>query len=160
MPSSLSNLLPTALITKLAVLTSDSVIDGSSAGKPTTNANYGVKNSVAKIAFEPVSKEGFLQPSKDVMTEGNYTGLIIDCGDAELNPVLAPTIHNEKNQSIYSYKNLDYDKVIANGMIGYKIKSAESESSILLLKADGTKNKFMQFKSCQHERGQHLPHNI
>ena len=94
---------------------------------------YGVTNSVAKFAFKPVARENFLPPSESVTTEGNYTGLIIDCGDAELNPVLSPTVRNEKNQSVYSYRNLEYEKVIAAGMIGYERKA--SDSSILLSKS-------------------------
>lgn len=98
---------------------------------------YGVTNSVAKIAFKLVKKENFLKPAEDVTAEGNYTGLIIDCGDAELNPVLSPVIRNEDNQSIYSYNNLDYEKVISKGMIGYESKS---ENPILLSKAEAAKD--------------------
>ena len=103
---------------------------------------YGVENSVAKIAFKPVAKENFLPPSEDVKTEGNYTGLIIDCGDKELNPILSPVIRNENNQSIYSYSNLDYDKVISKGMVDYKRKIADD--MVLLLKAEDVKKFFMQ----------------
>lgn len=110
---------------------------------------YGITNSVAKVAFKPVAKENFLSPSEDVKTEGNYTGLIIDCGDEELNPVLSPVIRNENNQSIYSYSNLDYDKVISKGMIDYKRKTnvnadPQSQDMILLLSAEELKKKFIQ----------------
>ena len=80
---------------------------------------YGGGDSVAGLTFKPVEKEEFLKPTVKTKAEGNYTGLIIDCGDLELNPVLAPVIRNADNQSVYSYNNLDYDKVIANGMIDY-----------------------------------------
>ena len=84
---------------------------------------YGVKNSFAKVAFEPVEKENFPAPRSNVAAHGNYTGLIIDCGDLELNPVLSPIVRDTLNQPVYSYKNLDFDKVIANGMIGYVEKN-------------------------------------
>ena len=77
---------------------------------------YGVKNSVAKAVFKPVAKEFFPVPKENIPSRGNYTGLIIDCGDMELNPVLSPVIVNSDNQSIYSYSNLDYDKVTAKGI--------------------------------------------
>ena len=80
---------------------------------------YGIKNSFAQAAFTPVEKENFPEPTRKVVAEGNYTGLIIDCGDLELNPVLSPVIRDDKNQSVYRYENLDYDKVIVGGMIGY-----------------------------------------
>lgn len=81
---------------------------------------YGVTNSVAKNVFKPVEKKDFPPPStENNSVEGNYTGLIIDCGDLELNPVLLPTIKNSDAQTIYAYENLDYEKVVENGMIGY-----------------------------------------
>ena len=80
---------------------------------------YGVTDSVANVTFKPVDKENFPKPSAKIKSSGNYTGLIIDCGDADITPVLSPVIRNAKNQSIYSYSNLDYEKVLANGMVGY-----------------------------------------
>lgn len=50
---------------------------------------------------------------------GNYTGLIVDCTGFGLKPVMSPVIKNENGTPIYGYKNLDCDKVIANGMAGY-----------------------------------------
>ena len=102
---------------------------------------YGVDNSVAAAAFERVEKENFPPPTENKIAQGNYTGLIIDCGDLELNPVLAPAIRNADNQSIYGYSNLDYDKVISKGMIGYVKKN-----SVMLLNSTGAK-KFAQVGS-------------
>ena len=96
---------------------------------------YGGGDSVASLIFKPVEKKDFPKPTKSKnKAKGNYTGLIIDCGDLELNPVLAPSIHNTDNQSIYSYDNLDYEKVIANGMISYvKEDKQQSDDKPLLL---------------------------
>ena len=85
---------------------------------------YGVKDSIANVALSPVDKENFPLPTNNNAAQGNYTGLIIDCGDADLNPVLLPTIRNENNQAVYAYNNLDYDKIISNGMIGYVKKDS------------------------------------
>ena len=84
---------------------------------------YGVTGSFAEAAFSPVDREEFLSPTSNVLVEGGYTGLIIDCGDLELNPILSPVIRNEQNRSIYGFSNLDYDKVLAKGMIGYAEKN-------------------------------------
>ena len=97
---------------------------------------YGVKDSVAKTVFKPVDKEDFPPPSENKIVAGNYTGLIIDCGDTELNPVLSPVVRDATNKSIYSYNNLDYDKVISKGMVGYE---KNSDEKILLLNSTGTK---------------------
>ena len=103
---------------------------------------YGVKNSLAKVAFEPVEKENFPAPRSNVAARGNYTGLIVDCGDLELNPVLSPVVRDTLNQSVYSYKNLDFDKVIAKGMIGYVEKNPgdlpRNEAEPLLLLSSKT----------------------
>ena len=93
---------------------------------------YGVSNSIANAVFQPVVKEDFPKPSKEFVenntekVQGNYTGLIIDCSDLEddmndprLNAVLSPIIQDSDNRSIYSYDNLDRDKVISQGMVGY-----------------------------------------
>lgn len=50
---------------------------------------------------------------------GNYTGLIVDCRGLGLQSVMSPTIRNSKNEPIYGYKNLDYNKVVEKGMAGY-----------------------------------------
>lgn len=84
---------------------------------------YGVTNSVANVIFKPISKENFPSPTKDEIAEGNYTGLIIDCSDLDLNPVLLPVIRNEGNQTVYSRNNLDHNKVISNGMVSYAINT-------------------------------------
>ena len=116
---------------------------------------YGVVNSVSKAAFKPVSKETFLTPSvtdSENTLEGNYTGLIIDCSDLdnssedqELTAVLSPTIRSTDNQSIYSYNNLDYDKVISKGMISYAESMngnvSRAGSNPLIIKAAELDNK-------------------
>lgn len=111
---------------------------------------YGLSNSFAMSAFLPVDKLNFPAPTGNVVAKGNYTGLIIDCGDLELNPVLSPVIRDENNQSIYAYDNLDYDKVIAKGMIGYSEKKSlklRNEDEIILLKLNGSENEFKQIGS-------------
>ena len=55
----------------------------------------------------------------DAETIGGYTGLIVDCSDLELQPVMSPTIQNETGETIYGDKNLDYDKIIEFGMVAY-----------------------------------------
>ena len=82
---------------------------------------YGGANSIADVAFKPADKKDFPRPTNQFQSEGNYTGLIIDCGDLDLKPVLSPVIRNADNQAIYSYDNLERDKLIASGMVGYAI---------------------------------------
>ena len=89
---------------------------------------FGVTDSLATAVFKPVAKEEFPLPSVNNIAQGNYTGLIIDCGNLNLNPVLSPVIRNADNLSIYSYSNLDYEKVISNGVVGYVKKDSGATS--------------------------------
>lgn len=118
---------------------------------------YGVLDSFSKAAFKPVDKKDFPAPTENQIAEGNYTGLIIDCGDMEINPVLSPEIFSADKESIYGYGNLDYKKVISHGMIGYAVNIFDSdenvdddndvdEDEIILLKTDAPA-KFVQIGS-------------
>ena len=57
---------------------------------------------------------------------GGYTGVIIDCTGLGLRPVMSPVIKTENGRPIYGYKNLDSDKVVANGMAGYVRSEADA----------------------------------
>ena len=82
---------------------------------------------VASVDPSPVLTTGSAESSKGSSAApapsgraiGGFTGLIVDCRGMDLNPVMSPVIYNENGQPIYGYKNLDYDKVVANGMAGY-----------------------------------------
>ena len=89
---------------------------------------YGVTDSISKVVFKPVDKENFPRPNSYKIAMGNYTGLIIDCGDSDLKPVLSPVIRNEDNQSVYGYSNLDYEKVLSRGMVGYVKKKFAADN--------------------------------
>lgn len=85
---------------------------------------FGGAGSIAEVAYLPFKDEpkvAFPQPSSNVAqsTGGTYTGLIIDCKGKKLEPVMSPLIKNTNNQPIYGHKNLDYDKIIVNGMASY-----------------------------------------
>ena len=104
---------------------------------------FGANNSVAEAAFLPFkndAREPFPQPSTNTTTTTTitettalsagtvvasavsgpqYTGLVVNCSGLGLNPVMSPVIKNNQGQSIYGYKNLNPDYVIAYGMADY-----------------------------------------
>lgn len=94
---------------------------------------YGVTNSIADLTFKPADKENFPPPPADLQAKGNYTGLIIDCGEVDLKPVLSPVIRNAENLSIYSRNNLDYDKLVRGGMVGYVKKDDDRDEDKIWL---------------------------
>ena len=51
---------------------------------------------------------------------------------------MSPVIKNDLGQPIYGYKNLDYDKVVTNGMAGYTSdlsRAARAGSNPLVVRA-------------------------
>lgn len=74
---------------------------------------------------------------------GNFTGLIVDCRGLGLKPVMSPVIKNINGTPIYGYKNLDYDKVIENGMASYAREmtgAARAGSNPLIVRAVDVEN--------------------
>ena len=116
---------------------------------------YGATNSVAsatmpKVERQPImSSENYAQArtlSKhgniNLATNVNYTGVIIDCRGLNIDKAMSPTIVDETNEPIYGYKNLDYDYVVANGMVGYSktlVDCPRAGSNPLTIKAIGVK---------------------
>ncbi len=125
---------------------------------------FGVSNSIASAVLDrPAAYEPFPQPVESVQPSyplrdntgtsaastpagraiGGYTGLIVDCRGLDLSPVMSPVIKNANGAPIYGYKNLDYDKVVANGMAGYTrdIRNAvRAGSNPLVVQAIGVDN--------------------
>lgn len=77
--------------------------------------------------------------------DGNYTGLVIDCRELNLQPVMSPTIQNDNSETIYGDKNLDYDKIIEKGMAAYvteidEVVTERAGKNPLVVKAESLKN--------------------
>ena len=83
---------------------------------------YGGGNSLAAAAFLPFkdeTKTDFPQPVNAVTVDQSYTGLVVDCRGLNINPVMSPVIKNADGTSIYGHQNLNYDRIIVNGMASY-----------------------------------------
>lgn len=107
---------------------------------------YG-KNSVASIAFKPAPKKNFPAPKNFSAAKGNYTGLVIDCGDFNLKPVLAPVVRSADNQAVYSSENLDYDKLVAGGVVGFAVNKSVAKKISLLSYSAQIENKILLLTS-------------
>ena len=88
---------------------------------PTTPA---VPVAAAPVTPAPTTPPADLVPAGRAV--GGYTGVIIDCTGLGLRPVMSPVIKTENGRPIYGYKNLDSDKVVANGMAGYVRSEADA----------------------------------
>ena len=83
---------------------------------------YGGNGSVSEAAFLPFkdeTKSDFPKPVNATVVDQNYTGLVIDCRGMNINCVMSPVIKNADGTKIYGHTNLDYDKIIVNGMASY-----------------------------------------
>lgn len=86
--------------------------------EPNVHVNVTVNNGSSDVSSPSVSGSS-AAPAPTGQAIGGYTGLIVDCRNLGLNPVMSPVIKNDQGSSIYGYKNLDSKKVIRNGMAGY-----------------------------------------
>ena len=91
---------------------------------------FGGNGGLAETVIErPPIVEPFPMPAPDYRPPviesrpsygGGYTGLVVDCrGIGRLNPVMSPVIKRIDGQKIYGHKNLDYDRIIREGMATY-----------------------------------------
>ena len=102
-------------------------------GKSTTEIPVTDQPTTGSSAAEPRGKADF-----SIQKEGIYTGVIIDCRGLGLKPAMSPVIKNANLESIYGYKNLDYDYVVSHGMAGYArdmSKTSRAGSKPLIVKA-------------------------
>lgn len=112
---------------------------------------FGSHNSLSEAAFIPIKdepKNDFPQPTnptiikEPTIVNNHYTGLVIDCrGLGGINLVMSPVIKNADGTKIYGHQNLDYDKIIVNGMASYandtydQISRARAGNNPLVIKA-------------------------
>lgn len=86
---------------------------------------FGSSGSVASVTYLPFKDEpkvSFPQPvnaNQPTVINMNYTGLVIDCSGMNINCAMSPVIKNGDGQEIYGHKNLDYDKIVVQGMASY-----------------------------------------
>ncbi|MBR1421025.1 MAG: hypothetical protein IJ575_08255 [Selenomonadaceae bacterium] len=100
---------------------------------------YGSSGAVAR-KFYPKNhaKEALPAPLAQVKVNNEYTGLIIDCTEIELEKSMMPTIFDEKNRQIYSYANLDYQAAVKHGVVSYATSTQDAKqagSNPLVIKA-------------------------
>lgn len=96
---------------------------------PTTPSAPVVTPAAPLTPAAPTASAAPVTPAEIVPTGsavGGYTGVIIDCTGLGLRPAMSPVIKAENGQPIYGYKNLDVDKVVANGMASYAHSEAEA----------------------------------
>ena len=122
---------------------SSSVSVNVTVNQPTPSVTTPATTPATKPSTKPASSAAPAPTGKAI---GGYTGLIVDCRGLGLKPVMSPVIKNASGQPIYGYKNLNYDRVVSEGMAGYTSdmgNAARAGSNPLVVKAirvDGNAN--------------------
>lgn len=80
---------------------------------------YGGTNSIANIVVPQNLKVKELPKPKFVLSDSNYTGLIIDCSGQNLSTAMLPKIQSASGQDVYAFQYLDRNTVVARGMVNY-----------------------------------------
>lgn len=117
-------------IVKGAKIVSEGELAGGGYSVTMEIAMFGGEGSLAETVLErptyvepiPAPAPDYRPPviSKQPTYSGGYTGLIVDCrGLGKVNNVMSPVIKNEQRQKIYGHKNLDFDRIIREGMVSY-----------------------------------------
>jgi hypothetical protein len=112
---------------------------------------FGLDNSLAKAVLTPnANKETFATAAEYTnvvnvekpVVSGGYSGVVVDARGFNLPTAMSPVIYDANMNPIYGYKNLDYDYVVANGMVGYTRDITDHNragSTPLVVKAIGVK---------------------
>ena len=113
---------------------------------------FGVSGSISSSVITPPTSQPveFPQPvytddTPKYPSQGGYTGLIIDCRGLGLNPVMSPVIENANGVKLYGHQNLDYDRIVREGMVNY-VRSTDSTgiaragSNPLIIKAEALRS--------------------
>lgn len=92
---------------------------------------FGKEKSVAAVALPEVSKNVVPEPLPKVketvlpkaevkeIKKVKYTGVVVDADNMGLEATFAPVIYDTNGRIVYGLANLDKDKAISEGMVGY-----------------------------------------
>lgn len=92
---------------------------------------FGKEKSVAAVALPEVSKNVVPEPLPKVketvlpkaevkeIKKVKYTGVVVDADNMGLEATFAPAIYDTNGRIVYGLANLDKDKAISEGMVGY-----------------------------------------
>lgn len=122
-----------ALIQGAAIIKEEAMNDGSYRVMMSLPL-YGAGKSVSAAILpalrenkEPLPPPVVVSPTPEVkeeiqqraVTGRNYTGVIIDAGGMGLMASFSPVIYDTNGRAVYGIQNINYDKAISQGMVGY-----------------------------------------
>lgn len=82
--------------------------------------------------FDKVDETELNETEIKAIKNAHYTGIVIDSSELELEPTFSPVIYDTNGRAIYGIKNLQPDKVIAQGMVSY---SSSIKDNVTLARA-------------------------
>ena len=82
-----------------------------------------------KKPFETVDKPAIKPAEVREIQSNEYSGVVVDASGLGLQPTFSPVIFDTNGRAIYGVENLDPDKIIENGMVGYS-NSLDNEITV------------------------------
>ena len=97
---------------------------------------YGSTDSLASVVMPEIinntKHEDFPQVTDELsetdiqhVKNAKYTGVIINANGLGMEPTFSPVIYDTEGRVVYGVQNLDYDAIIAEGMVGYADELAD-----------------------------------
>lgn len=122
-----------ALIQGAAIIKEEAMDDGSyrvTMSLPLYGAGKSVSAAILPALREnkePLPPPAVVSPAPEVKEEiqqravagTNYTGVVVDAGGMGLMASFSPVIYDTNGRAVYGIQNIDYDKAISQGMVGY-----------------------------------------
>lgn len=92
---------------------------------------YGATDSLASVImpeirknknpepFPKVNESNLTEKEKQKVKNAGYTGVVVKADGLDMDPTFSPVIYDTEGREIYGVENLNYDKVISEGMVDY-----------------------------------------
>ncbi|MBR1398267.1 MAG: LPP20 family lipoprotein [Selenomonadaceae bacterium] len=101
-----------------------------------------VRKNTEKTPFPTTDNSELTEAEVQEIRDASYTGVVINADG--IDPTFSPVIYDTEGRAVYGVENLDYDKVVADGMVNYTesvegaIEDGRAGNNPLIINAVGT----------------------
>ena len=78
-----------------------------------------IKKDKVQEPFPPIDENSLTDSEINEIKSAKYTGVVINAEGLDMSPTFSPVIYDTEGKTVYGIENLDYDKVISEGMVTY-----------------------------------------
>ncbi|MBR1859027.1 MAG: LPP20 family lipoprotein [Selenomonadaceae bacterium] len=101
-----------------------------------------VRKNTERTPFPTADNSELTEAEVQEIRDASYTGVVINADG--IDPTFSPVIYDTEGRAVYGVENLDYDKVVADGMVNYTesvegaIEDGRAGNNPLIINAVGT----------------------